>query len=40
MTKRAANWHRTFFLNSSIKFDYHDKPENIVIEEYEMVKVD
>lgn len=38
-TERAAKWHKTFFLNSPIKFDAHETPENIVIEEYEMVKV-
>lgn len=40
MTKQAAKWHRTFWLNDfNIRWKIGDGPEDIIIEEYEMVKV-
>lgn len=38
-TEQAAKWHRTYWLNN-YKFSGLpvDKPEDIVVEEYEMVK--
>lgn len=43
-TEQAAKWHRTYQLNSGSYYGYLGerfkyKPEDIVIEEYEMIKV-